>query len=82
MLFGWALVASKLALRAKRRRIRFAYPRAERVELARKRQASEFSALPRYPYGRSHVPFRASRMFPYDEAQGKGILAKGEIPID
>ena len=42
---GWlfclaaALVASKLAPRAKRRGIRFGFPRAERVELARKRQA-------------------------------------------
>ena len=34
-----ALVSSKLALRVKRRRIRFGFPRAERVELARKRQA-------------------------------------------
>ncbi|MBQ1244971.1 MAG: hypothetical protein IIX94_04420, partial [Clostridia bacterium] len=45
-----------------------------------RRRVSEFSALPRYPYGRFHVPFRASGMFPYDEAQGKGI-AKGEIPV-
>ena len=48
-LLAGALVASKLAPRAKRRGIRFAYPRAERVELARKRQAVGIFAAGEYP---------------------------------